>query len=110
LGHNRREVTVSFVIVWAFSPQPGLEREFEAAYGPKGSWAELFHESSDFLGTELLRDAKAPDRYLTVDRWRSHAAFDAFYDAKQRDYEILDRACELLTLREERLGSFETVD
>jgi len=101
---------VAFVIVWAFSPQPGLEREFEAAYGPTGSWAEPFHQSGDFLGTELLHDAKAADRYLTVDRWRSRAAFDAFYEAKQRDYEILDRACELLTLSEARIGSFETVD
>lgn len=101
---------MSFVIVWSFSPQPGLRKEFEVAYGPKGSWAELFHQSPDFLGTELLRDAKAEDRYLTVDRWRSRAAFDAFYEAKQRDYEILDRACELLTLSEARIGSFETVD
>lgn len=101
---------MTYLILWSFSPQPGLEPDFEAAYGPDGGWARLFHQSPDFLGTELLRDPRAPDRYLTLDRWRSREAFEAFFAAHGRDYEILDRACELLTSKEERLGAFETVD
>ena len=30
---------------------------FEAAYGPKGAWAELFRLSPDYSSTELLRDS-----------------------------------------------------
>lgn len=101
---------MAFLILWSFSPQPGLEREFEAAYGPKGAWADLFRQSPDFLGTELLRDPKAPERYLTLDRWASREAFETFYAGHGRDYEVLDKACELLTLREERLGAFETLE
>lgn len=101
---------MAFLILWSFSPQPGLEREFEAAYGPKGAWADLFRQSADFQGTELLRDSKTPGRYLTLDRWCSKAAFEAFFATHGRDYEVLDKACELLTSREERLGAFETVD
>ena len=34
--------------------------------------------SSNYLGTELLRDAYIPDSYLTIDRWASEGDFRAF--------------------------------
>ena len=51
---------------------------FEAAYGPEGSWAKLFSTSTEYLGTELLRDAYISGTYLTIDRWGSEEAFRAF--------------------------------
>jgi hypothetical protein len=31
----------------------------------------LFRGDAEWLGSELLRDAENPRRYLTIDRWRS---------------------------------------
>jgi len=67
-----------YVIVWAFRPWPGREIEFEQAYGPVGRWAILFREAPGYLGTDLLRAADGSGRYLTVDRWQSPQAQEAF--------------------------------
>lgn len=93
--------------LWSFRPRPGLEAEFEVAYGPDGRWADLFRRSADYLGTELMRPADAAGMYLTIDRWASAEARDRFLDAHRGRYEELDRECEALTESEVRIGSFE---
>jgi hypothetical protein len=98
-----------YVIVWSFRPRPGCGRAFEEAYGPGGAWAALFGQAADCLGTELLRAADGSGRYLTVDRWRSRAAYEAFRAARRGEYEALDRACEALTDSEERVGEFDAL-
>jgi hypothetical protein len=45
--------------------------------------------------------------YLTIDRWRSRAAFDAFVRASRPAYEALDLRGDALTVREHRLGAFD---
>jgi heme-degrading monooxygenase HmoA len=96
-----------YVIVWAFRPQPGFQRAFEEVYGPEGSWAALFREAADYLGTELLRAADGSGQYLIVDRWRSRAAHEAFRALHRGAYEALDRACEALTAAEDFIGAFD---
>src|SRR3982750_206959 len=97
------------LIVWKFRPEAGKEAEFEAAYGPRGTWAALFARgSAGYLGTEL---ARAEDgSYLTVDRWASRAAYEAFRARSEEEYAALDRACEALTASETPLGTFDTID
>ncbi|HEX4321837.1 MAG TPA: antibiotic biosynthesis monooxygenase [Acidobacteriaceae bacterium] len=95
-----------FVILWQFDIAEEKVADFEAAYGREGSWAKLFSLSPDYLGTELLRDAYVPGRYLTIDRWSSEDAFRAFRAAHDSDYEALDRACDSLTASEARIGAF----
>jgi heme-degrading monooxygenase HmoA len=95
-----------YVIVWAFRPRPGREAEFERAYGPAGDWVALFRQAPGYLGTELLRPADDAGRYLTVDRWESRAAYEAFRAARRALYEALDRACEPMTASEERVGEY----
>jgi len=95
-----------FVILWQFDIVDEKLASFEAAYGPDGSWAKLFALSSDYLGTELLKDAYVPGRYLTIDRWRSEQAFRAFRKDHDADYEALDRASDSLTAAEARIGAF----
>lgn len=95
-----------FVILWQFDIAEEQLAAFEAAYGSKGSWAELFAHSPDYLGTELLRDAYVPGRYLTIDRWESEEAFRAFRAQHDADYEALDRASDPLTAAETRIGAF----
>jgi heme-degrading monooxygenase HmoA len=95
-----------FTVVWQFEIAEEKIAEFEAAYGPQGSWAQLFRNSAAYHGTELLRDAYIPCSYLTIDRWDSEEAFRAFRKSHDAEYESLDRACDALTRRETRIGAY----
>ena len=95
-----------FVVVWQFEIAEDKIAGFESAYGPEGSWAQLFRRSPNYLGTELLRDAYVAGRYLTVDRWASEDDFRAFRKDHDHEYEKLDRACDALTEREVRVGAY----
>jgi heme-degrading monooxygenase HmoA len=99
-----------YVIVWAFRPRPGREPEFERAYGPAGDWVALFRAAPGYLGTDLLRAADGSGRYLTVDRWESRAAYEAFRAARRAEYEALDRAGGTLTASEERVGDYVRIE
>lgn len=95
-----------FVVVWQFEVAEDKIAAFEAAYGPDGSWAQLFRTSPQYGGTELLRDAYVPGGYLTIDRWASESDFRAFRKGHDKEYEALDRACDALTARETRVGAY----
>jgi heme-degrading monooxygenase HmoA len=95
-----------FVVVWQFDIAEEKVAAFEAAYGPDGAWAQLFRKSTDYQGTEFLRDAYESGKYLTIDRWASEAAFRAFRKQHDAAYEALDRSCDDLTSRETRIGAY----
>ena len=95
------------IIIWQFEVQPALREEFERAYSPDGDWAQLFRCSPDYLGTQLLHDTANPGRYLTLDRWRSAAAFDTFKQDHHADYDALDQGFEALAISETYMGTFE---
>jgi heme-degrading monooxygenase HmoA len=95
-----------FVILWQFDIVEEKVPGFEAAYGPHGSWAKLFALAPEYLGTELLKDAYVPGRYVTIDRWSSEEAFRAFRAQHDHDYEAVDRDCDSLTSAETRIGAF----
>ena len=95
-----------FVVVWKFEIAEDQVAGFEAAYGPDGTWAQLFRSSPDYQGTELLRDAYGSGSYLTIDRWTSEQAFRAFRKNHDAEYEKLDRQCDALTSRETRVGAY----
>jgi heme-degrading monooxygenase HmoA len=97
---------VSHVILWEFVVREGCEREFEAAYGPRGAWAALFGKSPQHLGTELLCDTTAPRRYVTIDRWASADAFARFRKDHTAEYDALDARCGAWTEKEARIGTW----
>jgi 8-oxo-dGTP diphosphatase len=99
------ETERAHLLVWEFRPAAGREAEFEAAYGAEGDWARLFRNDPEYLGTDLLRSAGG--RYLTIDRWRSHAAFAAFRRRHGEAYAALDRRMEALTAHEAAIGTFD---
>jgi len=92
-------------VAWSYRVAPGRDVEFERLYGADGDWAQLFRRSTDYLGTDLYRDTMQPDRYLTVDRWTSRAAYEAFLQAALADYAALDARGDALTVEETRLGA-----
>lgn len=97
---------MTFVRIWAYQPAGGAEARFAAAYGAEGDWVELFRGAAGYLGTELLRAADG--RWLTIDRWRSRADWDAFLAHHRAEYDATDRACAALTAEEWDLGDWTT--
>lgn len=98
------------VRIWEFFVHEGHEAEFEAVYGPRGAWATLFASGDGYLGTELLRDAANPRRFLTIDRWTTPEAFSRFHETHAAEYAALDVQCEPLTERETQLGVWLMAD
>jgi heme-degrading monooxygenase HmoA len=99
---------LAVAFLWAFEVAAGRAGDFERIYGADGEWARLFARSAGYLGTELLKDTLRAGRYITVDRWTSVAAFEAFKQEWKAEYAALDRACESLTAAETPLGAFAT--
>ena len=94
------------VIVWEYRVPAAQAAQFEQRYGDDGDWVRLFRCADGFLGTQLLRDAQATDRYVTLDRWRSASDFAAFKARFAAEYAALDAQCEALTAAEQWLGTF----
>jgi quinol monooxygenase YgiN len=97
---------VTHTIIWEFQIPREHVAEFEAVQGPHGEWALLFGRAEGFLGTELLRSTEQQGRYLTVDRWASQAAFEAFRVRFIADYQALDDRLTGLATTETRIGAF----
>jgi heme-degrading monooxygenase HmoA len=97
------------VIALVFSYEVAEPGEFEPAYGPKGEWAQFFARGRGYVGTELLRDAEHPTRYLVVDRWESPDAYNAFVEANRAEYMRLVDETAFHYSHELRLGTFESV-
>jgi heme-degrading monooxygenase HmoA len=95
--------------VWQYDVRPGVQPEFEEAYGAAGSWARLFARSDGYLGTELFRSLDVPGRYLTVDRFRDRATWYRFLIKHRLAYEQLDAHCAGLTVAEQEVAAVEDV-
>ena len=93
-----------FTTIWEYEVPAGRREAFINVYGAAGRWAILFRRSPGYLGTMLLHDLGDPDRCLTLDRWESRQAFEAFLAANRADYDALDRETAGLTIRERHLG------
>lgn len=98
-------MTVHFI--WEFVARSGKSAEFERCYSPDGLWAQLFRRAPGYEGTSLLRDARHPLRYLTIDRWTTVAAQQGMRANFAAEYEALDTACGDLTESERAIGVFE---
>jgi heme-degrading monooxygenase HmoA len=112
-GSKHLEVHVKteseYAYIWEYVVRPEAASEFERAYGPEGSWAELFRRHPGYSRTELHRDLRSPERYVTIDYWQSREACRAFRREFARAFESLDKRCDLLTETETYLGEFSPV-
>lgn len=95
-----------FAVIWEYEVRSGAQAAFEALYGSDGDWVALFRQYPGYLGTELLREGES--RWLTIDRWTSSAAYEAFQAEAQPHYARIDEAGDALTVSERRIGSFTT--
>jgi len=99
----------STVIALVFSYDVSETAAFERVYGPEGDWAQFFRGARGYVGTELLRDVEQPGRYLVVDRWESHDAYNAFVEANRDEYMRRVDETAFHYDRELRIGTFENV-
>lgn len=99
-----------FSYIWEYRIRDDALVAFLSAYGPNGDWVRLFRAHEGYRGSELLRDASDPLRFVTIDHWRSRADFEAFRSAAADAFAALDRACTELTTSERHLGDFERAD
>jgi heme-degrading monooxygenase HmoA len=97
------------VIALVFSYEVRDAAEFERVYGSEGEWAAFFRQGRGFIGTELLRDVEAPERYLVVDRWESADAYNAFVAEHREEYMAHVDATRFHYDSELRFGTFETL-
>jgi len=95
-----------YTVVWRFQAKPGREGDFEQAYGPNGDWVTLFRTDPQFIGTELLRDLDRPGYYISVDRWDSREAYEAFKAREREAYDAIDGRCAELTILEKDVGHY----
>ncbi|MEW6406014.1 MAG: antibiotic biosynthesis monooxygenase family protein, partial [Chloroflexota bacterium] len=98
-----------YVIIWEFQVKAGRQKDFEKLYATNGIWAKLFRRGPGYLSTELVRDPKRPQRYVTIDRWISSEAYEMFIQKWKEDYEALDSYCRNLTEHEALLGAFTQI-
>jgi len=93
--------------IWEFVARPERIEEFERYYASNGMWVDLFRKGAGYIGTQLLRDADNPRRYLTIDSWESTRAQRNWRERFAKEYDQLDRLCQAFTESERMLGIFE---
>ncbi|HUG13210.1 MAG TPA: antibiotic biosynthesis monooxygenase family protein [Opitutaceae bacterium] len=91
------------VAAWRYRVRPAKTEAFMHAYGADGAWVELFRRGEGYISTELLRDALDPAVFVTIDRWESRIAYDAFRKRFAEEYLALDSVCAAYTEDEELL-------
>jgi hypothetical protein len=94
-----------YLVIWEFVVKPGREAGFERVYGPSGDWVRLFQQDRNHLRTELIRVPGTSHRYLTLDCWKSEAAYDRFRQKHLAVYKAIDRKCSQMTERECKLAT-----
>ena len=97
------------MIALVFSYEVRETAEFERVYGTDGEWAQFFRQGRGYIGTELLHDMEAPDRYLVIDRWESADAYNAFIAERREEYMERVDATRFLYDSELRFGTLETL-
>jgi heme-degrading monooxygenase HmoA len=97
-----------FHILWQFDTTGEQAAAFAEAYGPDGPWVAFFRQAEGYRGTELFERTVEPHRFLTLDRWETRAAYEAFRRERATEYAALDAACEALTIRELFLAAWES--
>jgi heme-degrading monooxygenase HmoA len=79
-------------IVWEFVVKEEARGQFELAYGPGGAWSKLFAHCPGFRGITVLREAKDPRRYLTIDLWETDTQREQALVERKAEYADLEAA------------------
>lgn len=97
---------MSYVILWTYDVPVEATDDFIAAYDADGDWAELFAKGAGFMGVEVYRDGQS---FVSIDRWSSKEAFEAFQSAFGDQYRSLDAKLAHLSRSQTRVGAFTSI-
>ncbi|MBI1937207.1 MAG: hypothetical protein HYS25_03710 [Ignavibacteriales bacterium] len=96
-----------YIILWHFKIKEEYIDNFISAYGPNGTWAELFRKDQDYKGTRLLHDVENKLIFVTIDVWESKESFVKFKKKYEEEYHKLDREFEKFTTAEKLISEFD---
>lgn len=100
---------VRYTYIWEYFVRPDRLDEFEQLYGPHGEWSVLFRQSTGYIRTELHRDRRQPNRFVTVDHWESYDAWLEWRARFDAQFEDLDQRGDQLTDQEREFGRFDCI-
>lgn len=107
---NCRDLDVTsepvFQSIWEYEVNEKFLNEFIRAYKSNGTWVKLFTHCPGYIKTELKRDIKNANRFVTVDYWQSFSAFCAMKQTIGDEYKELDKKCGAFTITESHIGYF----
>jgi heme-degrading monooxygenase HmoA len=96
-----------FSVIWTYMVADQQRDTFREHYHENGSWAKLFQQAEGYLHTEFFQNADHPERFLTIDRWRSRQDYDRFFELHREAYLALDTECGELTQDEELVATLD---
>ena len=96
-----------FAYIWEYIVKKDQRTEFKKNYGPEGTWVQLFRKAEVYLSTDLHQDSSNPNRFITVDFWKSRKDRDQFRNQFADEFNALDEICENYTDKERLLGDFD---
>jgi len=97
-----------FVYIWEFKVKEAHQAEFKKINGPEGDWSQLFRKARGYIATDLHQDRSNPNRFITVDFWKTKKDRDKFRSQFSKEFKIIDDRCENYTEREKLLGEFDS--
>jgi quinol monooxygenase YgiN len=103
---NQSKEILMFAYIWEYIIDERKRGDFLHYYEPEGVWVNLFRKGEGYIRTELLEDQENPQRFLTIDYWKSKADIDAFLKKHTQEFERIDKMCESFTQSERFLGDF----
>ena len=99
----------NFTYIWEYLVKDNFLSEFITAYGPEGDWVQLFRKAGGYIKTNLHQDTTNPNRFITVDFWKTRNDRDNFRKRFSDEFEKLDQRCEQFTESEKFLGDFDSI-
>lgn len=97
-----------FAYIWEYIVKENHLGEFKRIYEPEGDWAQLFRKADGYLATDLHQDKSNPNKFVTVDFWKTKGDRDNFRNQFSEEFKALDEHCERFTEREELIGDFDS--
>ncbi len=98
-----------YAYIWEYLVRLECVPDFEAAYGSQGAWVKLFKRARGYVRTELHRDRRDAQRFLTIDYWESAEAWETFRADFSSEFEALDAHCAAFTLEEREIGRLDPI-
>lgn len=97
----------AYAYIWTYRVWPESREAFAKAYGPNGEWVRFYAQSDNYIRTDLLIDEKNPDRFSTIDYFKTKESRDGLVRARKQKFDEIDQRWDEATIEEEFVGFFK---